>query len=37
MPRCPCSRIAMIAPRNVIQTKNQRDSSSDTVMPVLNA
>ena len=36
-PRCPCSRNAMIAPRKVIQTNRKRDSSSDTVMPMLKA
>jgi hypothetical protein len=35
LPRCACSRIATIAPRNVSQTKSQRETSSDTVMPEL--
>ncbi len=35
VPRWPPSLIATIAPRKVIQTKAQRDNSSDTVMPEL--
>ena len=37
VPKCACSLIATTAPRKVIQTNNQRDNSSDTVMPELAA
>ena len=35
VPKWPCSFKATIAPMKVIQTNNQRDNSSDKVMPEL--
>ena len=37
VPRCARSFSATMAPRKVIHTKSQRDTSSDTVMPLLSA
>ena len=36
-PRWPCWRRATMAPRKVSQTKSQRETSSETVMPELKA